>query len=209
MRRFCLTFLMFGLSAFYLSACSSLLGGRAPATRMFVLAAADCSNFPEKPVINTPIIVPQPRASYSLAGQRILFANTGAERSAYQFAEWLEPLPDMARKALVKKLECARIGTMVISQPDRADHGLGLSIELIEFYHDTEVVPGHAEVSIKGQLTDLNAQRTKATVTISKRADVKSYDIDGASTALGEALNAALDELVAWTAIAASAQPNS
>jgi ABC-type uncharacterized transport system auxiliary subunit len=99
---------------------------------------------------------------------------------------------------LVTRLERASAFRSVASAASGVGGSLLLSTHLQELYHDASPPPGSAKVTLVAELSDPARRLLLARRVFTASGPVASFDAKGAVEAGGEALGAAINDLVVW-----------
>jgi ABC-type uncharacterized transport system auxiliary subunit len=115
----------------------------------------------------------------------IVYSRAPGTRAYYQFNHWTE----RPQRALHEAL-----GGRFSARPQ----GLILDTHLKEIYHDAAQPPGTARITLTAALVDAATREVIARRTFERSAPAASYDAAGAVQGFRSALDALLDEVVAW-----------
>jgi cholesterol transport system auxiliary component len=180
---------------FLLAAC--LPSGTREPQRYYVLEVPEGKSVPERAARPATLYVAPTSTAAFYDTQDIVFSRAPGTRAYYQFNGWTEPPGSSIHAALVARLE--RSGAFrEVAVPRGGASGLVLRTHLEEIYHDAGAAPGSVRVALGAELADATRNGFVARRSFSRSAPAPSYDAQGAAKALGEALGALLDELVAW-----------
>jgi cholesterol transport system auxiliary component len=181
--------------ALFVAGCFS--SGTHEAQRYYVLEVPAGKTVPERAARPATLYVAPTSTAGFYDTQDIVFSRAPGTRAYYQFNSWTEAPGSSIHAALVARLE--RSGAFrEVAVPRGGASGLVLRTHLEEIYHDAGAPPGSVRVGLSAELTDGTQNGLIARRSFSRSAPAPSYDAQGAAKALGEALGALLDELVAW-----------
>ena len=181
--------------ALFVAGCFS--GGTHEAQRYYVLEVPAGKTVAERAARPATLYVAPTSTAAFYDTQDIVFSRAPGTRAYYQFNGWTEPPGSSIHAALLARLE--RSGAFrEVAVPRGGASGLVLRTHLEEIYHDAGAAPGSVRVALSAELADATRNGFVARRSFSRSAPAPSYDAQGAAKALGEALGALLDELVAW-----------
>lgn len=184
-----LTRILGGAVLFAVSSGCGILPARPPeGVRHFVLSTLPCSKeeFSVSPVSRAWI-----EASSSLQTSEIMYQRTRLERGFYQYASWIEPIPDRLRSIIEDALACHGI-----YRPQR--NGRILRIHVREFYHSALEEPGEAIIKMDVTLTDGPGGTVLSLTQVASSVPVTDFSSLGAVTALDRATHEAVEKILAW-----------
>ncbi|MEO7335520.1 MAG: ABC-type transport auxiliary lipoprotein family protein, partial [Caldimonas sp.] len=130
--------------------------------------------------------------------QEIVYSRSPGTRAYYQFSHWTEPPSRRLDALLLARLERGGAFRNVVSAGAGMTGDLLLTTRLDEVYHDATIPPGTARVVLTAELSDPVRRAVLARRTFTSAMPVPSHDAAGAVKGIGAALDATLDELVAW-----------
>lgn len=142
-----------------------------------------------------------------LEGTRIVFSRDDLTRNAYQYAQWAEPLPAQVTTLLVEALEATNYFSAVTRHSGVAVPDLTLVLEILDFRHRAEPLPGEATVTLRGTLSDRREGSIVKATTVTKSVPVAEGSARAAVTALGEAAAQSLAAIVAMVVGVSSDTP--
>ena len=181
--------------ALFVAGCFS--SGTHEAQRYYVLEAPAGRSVPERAARPATLYVAPTSTAGFYDTQDIVYSRSSGTRAYYQFNSWTEPPGSSIHGLLVARFEHSG-AFREVAVPRGGASGLVLRTHLEEFYHDAASAPGSVRIALSAELTDTTRNGFIGRRGFSRSAPAPSYDAQGAAKALGEALGALLDELVAW-----------
>jgi cholesterol transport system auxiliary component len=189
-----------------LTALTALLAGCAssgPAQRYFVLDAGAASTAVTPASREATLLVAPVSAASFYRGRELVYSSAAGTRAVYQFSSWTEPPAQAIGSALITRLERSGGFRSVAAIGSGSSGTLLLRVHLDEIYHDAATPPGVARIVLSAQLNETSGRARLDQRTFSVAVPAASYDADGAVSALRQALDQVLDELVRWVAATA------
>lgn len=182
-----------------LSSCSLPFLGDVQGKSLFRLVdrestASDLALPPDRPRMLIGIV----NADGLIDGKHLVICKSRSERGMYQFALWTESPTTQFADFLRDRLRATGkfSGVDGIHVGTRGDYRIDL--EIAEFCHDTQKIPGVARMEVRVQLIDLINRETVAWKSISRSVEVAQYDAEGAVAALTAVNQLVLDDLSNW-----------
>lgn len=163
------------------------IGGTREAQRYFVLDAPAARAAAANPQRAAALAVERTSAASFYDTQDIVYSRSPGTRAYYQFNAWTERPSRRIHELLRERLEAGGAGANLV-----------LRTHLEEIYHDAARPPGVARIVLSAELFDKSRQAIVARRTFSRAAPAASYDAPGAVRGFSAALDALLDDVVAW-----------
>lgn len=193
-----LSFIGLTLVVTLLAGCVSLVTPPTTPMTTYVLSV------PPHPPVDRPndtqtslLYVPRVTAPAYLDGTRLIFSRDELTRNSYQFATWAEPLPARLTTLIVEAIGATGHFKAVTRQTGAVSSDFALHVDILDFRHSAEQLPGDAIVALRGTVTDLKRGALVRTITTTKIVPVTEGTARGAVVALGEATGQSLAELAA------------
>lgn len=169
------------LTAATLSACGSMAPREA--NRYFIL---DTPRTAVEPPATPKVVVAPTTAAGFYDTQDIVYSREAGTRAYYRYGHWTERPQHALHAQLMARLGMAAAGRPV------------LNTRLEELYHDASQSPGTAHITLAVELIDPVSRAVLARQRFTRTAPTASYDAAGAVAGMRQALDALLDEVVAW-----------
>ena len=175
--------------------------------RYFVLdAPATAASAPAAPaaapIDATLLVLPTVAASF-YATQEMAYSKTEGTRAYYQYSSWTEPPDTAVTRALVARIDAARVFRAVALAGNGMRGSLVLSTQLLEIYHDASSSPGMARIVVAAELRDPAKRAMVARRTFDVAVPATSFDAAGAVQGFRAGLGRLGDEMTAWLATVA------
>jgi cholesterol transport system auxiliary component len=184
-----------------MTGCTSLLGlGGGPPPHLYRLTAVAAFP-PDLTHVPTQLLVEVPQAPAGLDTRRIALSRSALSLDYYADSEWIDPLPNLIRTALVDSFENSR----AITALGRAAIGLradfALRSEIRHFEAEYRAAGGAPAVSavILVELVRVPAGEIVATRTFTATQPAAANTIPAVVTAFDAALAKVLQQIVVWT----------
>lgn len=163
------------------------IGGTREAQRYFVLEVPAQRAAPASPQRAAALAVERTSAASFYDTQDIVYSRSPGTRAYYQFNSWTERPSRRIHELLRSRLEGSGVSKNLV-----------LRTHLEEIYHDAAVPPGVARIVLAAELVNTSSQAVVARRSFSRAAPAASYDAPGAVRGFSAALDALLDDVVAW-----------
>ncbi len=172
----------------------------APITNYTIAYTTRSAN--NSPVVypDTTIKVAQTQSSALLVSTKMRYMQGAYKGYTYNNSAWMIAPADGVYRAIVTKLQNARIFKQVATRYSKVlpDVVLQSSVEEFMQHYDNELQHSYARVSITFELIKSDSLRVIGTKTFTKEVKVHSLDAQGGVEALNKALEDILDEMVVW-----------
>ena len=160
--------------------------------------AATSSSTPRLPA-RTSIVVDQIETTRLLKGNTIIFGRDPLTRGKYQYSEWETPVPIRLQKIIANALQASNQFSQVVENEMLGLPAWKLKLELVDFYHDAQEIPGHVVISVRSTLISPKRASTPTHGLFQIRRPAHSFDAHGAVLSINEALAEMVPEIVGWT----------
>lgn len=152
------------------------------------------------PTVKWRLAVATPEAIAALDSDRIALARAATVFDYYADAAWTDRAPSLVQALLVRRFEDTGRILAVSRDIDglRIDYLLETDIREFTARYESSGPPEIA-VRIQAKLIRMPTREIVATLDADQRAAAGSNDVDAVVLAFGQALAAALDQIVAWT----------
>ena len=180
--------------------CSPFFGAKRGDESFYVLADNGKMTAEPLPQHNTRLLVADAKANAFINSQKIIFSEGRYTRGYYQLARWVESPADRFTLLLIERLNRAKSFSTVSRLGSSGLGDVQLNTEIIDFFHDTEDMPGKTVVRVNAELVDLTRRTSLGTQSFEQQVPVKEYSAEGAVKAFTQAVNKILDDIVVWTA---------
>lgn len=178
--------------------------------RYFVLdapaAAASAPMAPAPASVEATLLVLPTVAAPFYATQEMVYSKTEGTRAYYQFSSWTEPADTAVTRALLARIDAARVFRTVALAGNGMRGSLVLSTQLLEIYHDASSSPGMATIVVAAELRDPAKRAMVARRTFTVAVPATSFDAAGAVQGFRVGLGRLGNEMTAWLATAAAAK---
>lgn len=144
------------------------------------------------------IRVREAQTSHLTGSKKIVFSSDDQTRGYYRYAMWAE-LPQKRLESLLERIiDASGLFKAVIAEESGARADLELQTELVDFLHNIESRPGHAQIRLRAELIDLRDRSVLGKREFSASEEVDSFDVVGATTGIERGLASILRDMVAW-----------
>lgn len=172
-------------------------GSREP-QRFFVLDLPASTVPKAKSTRPSTLLVAPTTASSFYDSPDIVYSRTPGTRAYYQYASWTQPPSRAISDLLLERLRRSGAFKTVATPGSGIKGNLLLTTQLEELYHDASTSPGTVHVRLTAELTDPSRRTLIARRTFTRSAPAASYDASGAVQGFRQALDALLNDVVAW-----------
>lgn len=168
--------------------CNILPAPPADGIRHFVLSNLPCDQekFTVPQIVRTWV-----DTSASLQTSAIMYEKSRLERGFYQYAFWIEPVPDRLKSIVEDALTCHGIYS---SQKN----GRVLKLFVRDFYHKAMAQPGEVVVRVDVTLLDGSGGSTIGNTQITSTKPVTAFSSSGAVEALDVATHDVVQQILSW-----------
>ena len=153
----------------------------------------------------TLLVLPTVAASF-YATQEMAYSKAEGVRAYYQFSSWTEPPEVAMTRALVERIDNARLFRTVAIAGAGVRGSLVLATQLLEIYHDASSSPGTAKIVVAAELREPAKHVLLARRTFTTAVPAASFDAAGAVQGFRVGLGLIGDEMAAWLASIAPAR---
>jgi cholesterol transport system auxiliary component len=164
---------------------------------LYVLAA-DSPHERPAPRRDVVIEVAQPRAWPGFDTAQIAYVRKPYELDYFAKSRWADTPARMLAPLLARALERTAAFRAVVPQPSAVAADYRLDTEIVRLRQNFAVQPSRAELTLRGQLTDLRNRRVVASRTFEETENAPSENASGGVVAINAALERALAELAGF-----------
>ncbi len=182
---------------------SRLAGGTA--TDVYVLTSP--LETPRQHTDTGTILVVYPvRADPGYDVPRIAYVRTPLRLDYYAYSQWADAPGRLLEPLLIRTLEKDGYFRAVVTPSSGLTAGMRLDTEIVTMSHDLSTTPGAGHVTIRVQMTNLHTGEVLATRIFDVSRPAPAENAAGAVTAINDALNRILPEIVAFAVASAPAR---
>ncbi len=153
----------------------------------------------------TLLVLPTVAAAF-YATPEMAYSKAEGVRAYYQFSSWTEPPDAAVTRALVSRIDDARVFRSVAVAGGGVRGSLVLATQLLEIYHDAASTPGTAKIVLAAELRDPAKRTVIARRTFRASVPAASFDAAGSVQGFRVGLGRIGDETAAWLASVAPAK---
>lgn len=153
----------------------------------------------------TLLVLPTVAAPF-YATQEMAYSKAEGVRAYYQFSSWTEPPDGAVTRALIERIDKARVFRTVAIAGAGVRGNFVLATQLLEIYHDASSSPGTAKIVVAAELREPAKHALLARRTFTVAVPAASFDAAGAVQGFRIGLGRIADETTAWLASVAPAR---
>ena len=189
------------LTVILISTTSCVLTQRPTVTEVFLLDPPITLEQPLKHTLlkGTKILIAEIGASQLIKTNSIIFGRDSMTRGKYQYSEWETPVPIRLQRIVASALQSSNQFSIVTQDPLVGIPTWKLSLDLKDFYHDAQTIPGSIVVRINANLLSPKDNTAINTATFEIRKIAQSFDAHGAVFSMNKAVTELVPKIVDWT----------
>jgi cholesterol transport system auxiliary component len=182
--------------ALSLPGCSGLFGSTSEPIQMYMFEPRAFEAPPRND--STIVLLISPIQSVGLDSRQMAYAMRPFERTYFVTSQWADTPGRMIEPLLVQAMEHSGMFNAVVDEASTVVADLRLEVHLLVMQQEFSTTPSRGRLVMRAQLSDLRDNRVMATRLFEESVQAPSDNPYGGAVALNLALEAVLDEMVAW-----------